>query len=366
MEIYIITITLSLFLSFVGMHCKTRVLQKICIGLIVVICSLMPGLRDISVGTDSLMYANFLVVDRSYHDWLVSGIAIEPGFVFLIKLYQFIGFTNYAYFFFGVAIIFNYLVISTIFKLSPNPLISVLSLLTFSTIYFFHFNVIRASLALAVFLYSVPYILERKYKKAYVIIAISVLFHISGLIFLFIPLAYKYLRKKPLLVTFGSIAFTGVYSASSLILSFLGNLIGTTKYSSYSAESNIGGGFFAIYFILALLSIFSLINRKIRENDLHLFCVYFICMSALTWFCIIFLGLRYEGPGRVVVYFYIGSIFIFSTLLQMFTYTSRLVLSVLILALCLVMAYYIFVIKGVYGVFPYTFNTIITKTFEFL
>lgn len=86
MEIYIITITLSLFLSFVGMHCKTRVLQKICIGLIVVICSLMPGLRDISVGTDSLMYANFLVVDRSYHDWLVSGIAIEPGFVFLIKL----------------------------------------------------------------------------------------------------------------------------------------------------------------------------------------------------------------------------------------------------------------------------------------
>ncbi len=72
---------------------------KICIGLIVVICSLMPGLRDISVGTDSLMYANFLVVDRSYHDWLVSGIAIEPGFVFLIKLYQFIGFTNYAYFF---------------------------------------------------------------------------------------------------------------------------------------------------------------------------------------------------------------------------------------------------------------------------
>ncbi|HFM2936828.1 TPA: EpsG family protein, partial [Escherichia coli] len=104
MEIYIITITLSLFLSFVGMHCKTRVLQKICIGLIVVICSLMPGLRDISVGTDSLMYANFLVVDRSYHDWLVSGIAIEPGFVFLIKLYQFIGFTNYAYFFFGVAI----------------------------------------------------------------------------------------------------------------------------------------------------------------------------------------------------------------------------------------------------------------------
>ncbi|MCS6029622.1 EpsG family protein [Klebsiella quasipneumoniae subsp. quasipneumoniae] len=68
--------------------------------------------------------------------------------------------------FFGVAIIFNYLVISTIFKLSPNPLISILSLLTFSTIYFFHFNVIRASLALAVFLYSIPYILEEKYKKS--------------------------------------------------------------------------------------------------------------------------------------------------------------------------------------------------------
>lgn len=366
MEIYIITITLSLFLSFVGMHCRTKLLKKTCVGFIVVICSLMPGLRDISVGTDSLMYANFLVVDRSYHDWLVSGIAIEPGFVFLIKLYQLFGLTNYAYFFFGVAIIFNYLVISTIFTLSPNPLISILSLLTFSTIYFFHFNVIRASLALAVFLYSIPYILEEKYKKAYMVIAVSVLFHISGLLFVFIPLAYKYIRKKPVLVTLGSIAFMGVYSASSVILSFLGNIIGTTKYSSYSAESNIGGGFFAIYFILALVSVCSLINKRARESNLHLLCVYLICMSALTWFCIMFLGLRYEGPGRVVVYFYIGSIFIFSTLLQIFTYTSRLVLSVLILILCLAMAYYIFVIKGVYGVFPYTFNAILTKTFEFL
>ncbi|MBA7847945.1 EpsG family protein [Klebsiella sp. RHBSTW-00465] len=365
MELYITTVVLSFILSIIGVNAKAAILKKCCLLLIVLLCSIMPGLRDISVGTDSPMYANFLLVDRSYHDWLVSGIAIEPGFVFLIKIYQFFGFKDYSYFFFGTAILFNFLVISSIFKLSPSPTLSLISFLTFSTIYFSHFNVLRSSLALAFFIYSIPYLLNKQYKKCYILIFISIFFHISALIFLFMPSAYKYLRTKTALVIFISFVFMGVYSASSTILSLIGSIIGTTKYDSYSTESDIGGGFFAIYFLLMLICLISLSNNKLKNSDLYIFSVYMIFLATLTWFCIIFLGLRYEGPGRVVVYFYLGSIFIFPNLLQIFSPTSRYPLYFLLFFLFAMMAYYVFVLKGVYGVFPYKINSYLDGLFEF-
>lgn len=67
--------------------------------------------------------------------------------------------------------------------------------------YFFYFNteIMRESLAIAVFLLNYPNLKNKKWGRYYFLAFISIMFHISALILLFIPLTYKIKMGKTFL-----------------------------------------------------------------------------------------------------------------------------------------------------------------------
>lgn len=100
---------------------------------------------------------------------------ISPGFHFFLFIFALISF--------GLKIL-------TIKRCSSSQLLSLVTLL--STTFVLHDMIqIRASCAIAIFLWSLQYLSERKYLKYFSCIGIACLFHYSSAIYFFIPLFSK-------------------------------------------------------------------------------------------------------------------------------------------------------------------------------
>jgi hypothetical protein len=160
--------------------------------------SILPAIKSKYVGTDSQMYVGFFSLHQTYSEWLSNG--TEPAFVSSIKLLQFLGADNYFYFFLFFSLIFNYLIVNSIFKLSKNIPLSLLIFLSYSALYIFHFNVLRQSMAVAFVIFSLRYLFTANYLKFYMVVAIASLFHYSAICTVTFPILLKILNSRPLVL----------------------------------------------------------------------------------------------------------------------------------------------------------------------
>lgn len=124
---------------------------------------------------------------------------MEPGFQYLAKLIMFI--TNDPIMVIASAsIITSYFYISAIYKQSNDIKLSIFLFLTWGY-YFFTFNTIRNYLALAIVVYSIIYLFDKKYYKFIFWVLIASLFHKSALICLpFYFIASKKINKQTYLL----------------------------------------------------------------------------------------------------------------------------------------------------------------------
>lgn len=343
--IFILSVLYSLF--------PYKFYKNFIVLLIILVSSFLPGLRDASVGTDTFNYVNMYNSNFGFNDWLRSG--IEPGYICLMFLSSFIG-GAYTSLFLLSAFLYNTIIIFSIRKLSINFTISILAYLTFSTLYFINFNILRQSIAVSLFIASYKYLIEGRYLKYSAFVFFATLFHYSAFfLLLLIPLRIL-LKKFYYGAVFISILIGPIFAfIIEKFIPFIATMLNKSSINSYSGNPGEAGlrGFLFVNFLIAIL--FFYLNHKNNLLEREKGNVYVMLLFLLVGFnfSITFLGLRYEGFGRIIVYFYSVLIFVFPYFSKFINKEYSLILNYIIVVLCLVYVYLLIGIYNMHQILPY-------------
>ncbi|KRM21028.1 EpsG family protein [Latilactobacillus graminis] len=154
---------------------------------IFILMVLLAGLRY-NVGTDYVLYSGYQI------PMVLEGqdANVEPLYQLLIRFGNMLG--SYQWIFFFTHFIILFFILKFIKEQSLNSVLSIY-ILIFGTFYNFSLNVMRQSLATAIFLYSIKYIYEKRYFRYFFLILVAYFFHHSSI--LFVPFYFlRYFRVK--------------------------------------------------------------------------------------------------------------------------------------------------------------------------
>lgn len=258
--------------------------------------SLFSSLRSDSVGSDSKNYTRDFVnqLDVDYFEFIPES---EIGFQIL--KYFILNFThNYFWLFLISSIIVIYCYLIFIKKYSKDYFLSVFIFITFG-LYTFYFNGLRQGLAMAISILAMPYLVEKKFIKYFIIIFLASLFHKTALLFIlfyFIVNLNLKLEYKALAVFLGSLSLSG------LAVQYLATV--NDKYITYAEVSEKSGGYLTLAFYLIIGFVVYGSLKKFQEKE-----IFYEKISELYIYGVIFLipvamlGANASGPQRLLFYF---------------------------------------------------------------
>lgn len=148
-----------------------------------IVLSLLSGLRNFSVGTDTQDYANsFVTTDFKYETY-------EMFSKLFVDVIRFFTHSPTAYLII-CALFINGLILFAIYRMSNDKKYSVFIYITL-LFYFTSFNALRQAMAYAIILNGVYYIRESKWAKYAIVLIVATLFHKSaaiGVLYFLTPL----------------------------------------------------------------------------------------------------------------------------------------------------------------------------------
>jgi len=201
---------------------------------------------------------------RAYND-ILSGFNsgyFEPGNVFLIQFIDKIGGTAQLYLL-TIAVATNILIYLFVIKYSKNYIVSTYFYIFVSLFYFASFNAVRQFLAIAIFLYAIRFIVERKLLSYIITIFIGALFHISIIVLL--PL-YFFVGKKYSLyqyLVYGSIILVSISS----LLTFVIKLFDKGNYLDFSNTTSSQ----VMIYVFIIIVIYLLVIIKDKNKEVNVF-----------------------------------------------------------------------------------------------
>jgi len=302
--VYIVILTVLLIASFfLEINISKRVTNTDWIyGLLLLAFILLAGLRN-KVGGDSFSYQYVFEDDIKtlfevpffgdlFHN---ENVTWEPLFVFSLSIVKSLGagfwLFQLVHAIFINVVIFNFIKKYTRYKYT--------ALLFYAFFYYLYFNteILRESIAVAVFLIAYPYLKNKSYLKYFCLVLVGIGFHTSALILLIIPLLRLFkLDKKG--VTYLTLLLFIAFFSNVLFSSFLSDVFGgfSDKFDRYAnIKLNINGMIFTfgmfVFFPFFLIKYLKLDRKDLPFNDL-LF-TYFM-------FAVIFVGIN--GLGRFINY----------------------------------------------------------------
>jgi len=221
---------------------------------------LIAALRSTSVGIDSLQYSRiyYRVQQLSLGDIIAN--FLEVGFYFLLKLLTLIS-KDHQIAFAVIGAIYAYSISRFIYKHSREPLASFIMLI--SMIYFaFSLTGLRQTVAISILLFSIDYILQRRWKKFFLLVFCACLFHRSAIFF---APAY-FLKKRQISVSRISLYLFIAPFVFVLRPVFL-NLIQLFLYSDYRIDFEQSAGGWTTLFVYILILIVAAIFKTPLENS---------------------------------------------------------------------------------------------------
>lgn len=318
---YLICFTLTLTVAAINEFLLTRKSKyKLCIFitsmLVVLIPSIMAGIRDYTIGTDTYSYVTYeYVLARSLNTDLLTvwdlDVTTERGFLLLAWFSSLVSFDPHI-FLFLVALLINGLVYYGLYLLRETNSIFLGEFVYLFCSYNETFASLRQSIAMAFVLVSVAYLINNKTIKSCVIVIIAFLFHRTAVIGWTILLIYKYLYKNNNAIIINNIKLAYRYFKTVLIMIILCCVlflfqpltlslieIGLLNakylsYLSYSQQDSLGVlGYMAYIFIYGLMFLPITYNHK---------SFYIVC----AWADILFYSLRVYvlWLSRVATYFF--------------------------------------------------------------
>ena len=206
---------------------------------------------------DSPKYLTFFSSFSSSMSWeLAMKLGWEPGIIALSKVIGYFSNTPQTY-----IIVFGFLILIPVFvmiwKYSYYPCVSLLifcsmKLLTATSIY-------RQWCAIAILMYSIKFIYERKFKSFVLLVLLAFLFHRTALLFLVVYFIYKMkvTINQIMIAFFTSI---GLIFVGKNLLPILNNFARTKESLSYN-------GGISLYVVLWLVVFFSYFFCRRKMND---------------------------------------------------------------------------------------------------
>lgn len=238
------------------------------------------------------------------------GVKMEPGWILLCKfLYNFSKDPRL------MLIITSFLMVGgyckTISRYSYLPWLSVVIYLctTFDQSLF----VLRQHSAIALSLLSIPFIVDRDWKRYLLMMIVCVSIHSSAIIFF--PMYFIYgMKMKHYWLAFFVVAVVGTLLAGSVFQW----LFSHTWYNSY--EERVGSNYTVFFITLSSLLLY-LVSIRFKVNELEGVDKYFlllITMAVLLCLC----GVGFSPTNRLVKYFSVASIFVIPRAISHFKATT--------------------------------------------
>ncbi len=265
----------------------------------VISISLLAGLRDLSVGTDTYTYF------RIFNNLANEGTSfVEPGFAFICRLLmELLGDARALFIFF--AFIINILIVGRLWELRDRASFGYMFFLYVTIFFPQSMNILRQYLAVAIIFYATHYLEKFQYIRFLILNVVAFTIHFSSAIVLVLILPYYYVQtkgitKKKILLTLLLIGLTPV------ILWIYILVYGEYEVYLESTSENIG---LLVVFRIGLIILFALLmkipnthlpNSKKREDLFKVISTVYIIAVALS-----FMGSFYEYVGRISIYFMI-------------------------------------------------------------
>ncbi|ENU80970.1 hypothetical protein F975_00828 [Acinetobacter sp. ANC 3789] len=309
--------------------------------------SLFAGIRSYRVGTDTGAYVSNYIsnLNPSYFQFRDD---VEKGYQLFD--YLLLNIThNYFWLLFLTAffIVFSYL--RFIKKYSQDYVLSVIIFVTFGA-YTFMLNGLRQAIAMAIFLYAIPALINKKLLQYVLICLFASLFHISALIMIpFYFLVNVNIKNIYKIMTVLVVAFIG----ASPIIKYMAK--DNARYEGYTTNDDFSGLFtLGLYVVVALFVLVVNVKLKIKDELFNkLLTLYLLGIALLI--PVSLLGAGASGPQRILNYFTWTLMLIFPILINKFKGFS---VKLFFIILCVV--YYYLATSKFSNLSPYMINS----TFE--
>lgn len=337
-----VAIVVAILLSLIIQRKENRFV----LFLVIVLISLVSGLRAYTVGTDSKYY-------HSIFTNFYSGGGIyfrEQVFMYVAKaLMQLTGSDRIVFLFYSF--LTNTLIILRFWKWRDKGSFAMMMFYYLTLFFPQSMNIMRQYVAIAIIMWAFDYIFERKYKRFIIVIIIAALFHTSALIALvLIPLHY-YMTNK---ITINKFAISILLLVGvALAIEPVKNII--SNYSVYFSDKQLSIGMLFVARIVVFLSYLFIRGQRqtrVLTEDMGLFNDYITIMYAIG-LGITFFGSYFDQMARI------GLLFVFcSTPFMTITIKNNRYRQIYTLVYIMIaIMYFVFqvILKGEQGVIPYTF-----------
>ena len=305
---------------------ENNIRAKFQISAIIMILTLLSGLRGSSVGLDTWGYIRIIEANG---EWATI---TDRGFVLLIKVTRVLLGKNPQIVLFLIAFLINFFIVKALFDMGDICDFRFALFVYLTTFYFLTFSGIRQWLSVAIISYAIKYIRKEKYVTYIIWVLIASTFHLSALLgMLNVPLIIFFTKKDYLpkrtkkLHEFGILLFPVVCVALGWVYA---NLV--SKYSHWISEEYERVGEFGTMYI-GLILLFVLICSYIlffkKQYAIEGQSIYFLLpigiFALLTHIFAGIIGLYIRNIGRVEWCFSIGCCMLYASFFGKSVFVSK-------------------------------------------
>ena len=354
---------LFFFITFiVSCIAQKKINNKKIFVLLSIICIIIPsilaGLRQSGIGTDTRYYIDFIfnkvseVQNIKQLFFVITTYSIEFGYIiFNFIISRFTDNLNIMYFFLQLVIMsISYYSFVKYSKQNFNIIYLIFNLLYFNRT----LNICRQSIAIAFILMSYKYINQKKLYKFIIIVLIASFFHKTALVFLPAYFILNFIKEKN--CDFRKIC---IITSLLLILVFFKNIIPIfitsfnigEKYYKYLSGENINISTFIILVKFIQICIFLAFYKQLVKVNANNKDFIFLTILDLIMYLFGFYGFYLQ---RMSFYFEIFNVFVISDLVTCVkTKNEQLIITFAIILLSIMYSYYIYGILGWGETAPY-------------
>lgn len=309
MKAYVICVVSTLLLDLLAEYLLKKNKKKYgCTVLVIsmlVLC-IIAGVRDITVGTDVRGYVMRLATVAQEKDFITY--MLNPNSHALFGIIVYIGYLfrdmNFLLFFIEVAVCLPVYIYA--YKERNNSSLALILSTFVMTMYCTSYNLIRQSIAISILILAYQCFKNEEKKKAYILVVIASLIHITSFAFCAVFVMYNIVKKR----SEKKYAYIlGIFAIISLLSFFSEQIIGVTSFDyyidnvNYMREWSIGSILKQLFWVaIAIFTFLNVKNKKscgkcVVDSELSIYLFVFSLMLILMSFSI-------PGMGRLGYYFY--------------------------------------------------------------
>lgn len=241
--------------------------EKIYLILTFLILTLISGLRNYTVGVDTVVYVNFFENLKNISFQNLNLLRYEYGFSLFCKVISIIT-DDYHVFLFLVSAFINFSVVHFINNNSRNKFLSLL-MFVLCNYYFSYMNIMRQALAISIVLFSLEFLKKNKLLQFTILVILASQFHFSAIICLVLIFLNKFefsRRHLPVITLLSILAFVygnTVFAFFASLSPRLSSYIGT----DYSSNNYFGALFEALIIVVQMLFGFVVEKSRYKKED---------------------------------------------------------------------------------------------------